>query len=690
MRRQLSALMVAVLMVSLLGYASYAMPTADSSATETAGKLLATTGGGAQLGVCPLERTDVNGEISGGVARVTVVQHFRNPFREPIDATYVFPLPRNAAVDRMVMRIGSRTVEGRIARREEARAIYDGARAAGQAASLLDQERPNVFMQSVANIPPGKAVDVTISYVEVLKYDDGAYRFVFPMVVGPRYVPGGVPDASRITPPSRGRSGHDLTLQLSVDAGMPIKGLRSELHEIDVHEQSPSRAIVRLKYGATIPNRDFILAYEVAGDEIGDAILTHRGDGGDGYFTLLLQPPSRVAPEEATPKELVFVVDTSGSMEGFPIEKAKETIDLALASLNPRDTFNLITFAGDTRILFDDPVPATAENVAEARRFLASRSGSGGTEMMKAIRAALGPSDAADHMRVVCFATDGYVGDDFAIIGEVQRHPDARVFSFGVGNSVNRFLLDEMAREGRGDVEYVTLESDGSAAARRLYERVRSPLLTDVSVDWGELNVEDVYPRRIPDVFSAKPVVICGRYTQPGKGTIRLRGLLSGRPFEREISVELPQREDGHDVLGKIWARERIDELMRRDYEGMQNGVPNAEVREAVTALGLEFGLMTQFTSFVAVEERVVTEGGVARRVEVPVEPPAGTGFGAEYGGPQAQTEDFTIWGMMQKMSWEVRIVRMLLVMMGLCVTAIVVRKLFLFRTTRKAPKTSG
>jgi Ca-activated chloride channel homolog len=433
---------------------------------------------GKSLGLCPLKHTDVQAEISGSLARVVVTQQFENPFKEPIEAVYVFPLPPDAAVDDMTMVVGDRTVRGRILRREEAQAVYDAARAGGKVASLLNQERPNIFTQSVANIMPGAQVRITISYVQTLKYEDGAYEFVFPMVVGPRYVPGNpggatasgfapntdqVPDGSRVTPrpvPEGMRAGHDISIEVAVDAGVPIVALKSRTHDVEVDRPAPSRAVVKLKDNAVIPNKDFILKYEVAGRDIADALLSHRADNG-GFFSFILQPPQRVTVADVTPKELVFVLDTSGSMSGFPIEKAKETMKLALDNLYPSDTFNLITFAGDTYILFPKPVPATPSNRKLAQDFLASRSGGGGTEMMAAIKAALDPSDAQDHVRIVCFMTDGYVGNDMEIIAEVQRHPQARVFALGIGSSVNRFLLDKMAEYGRGEVEYVGLQDDG-------------------------------------------------------------------------------------------------------------------------------------------------------------------------------------------------------------------------------------
>jgi Ca-activated chloride channel homolog len=626
---------------------------AQTGSQVTQGSLQVVDPKGKALGVAPLKHTSVKAEISGFLSRVTVIQEFENPFKDKIEAVYTFPLPQAAAVDDMTMRVGDRTVKGKIMRSEQAQAVYEAARNNGQVASLLDQERPNIFTQSVANIMPGEKVTVTISYVETLKYEDGSYEFSFPMVVGPRYIPGTptspgaggtapntdrVPDASRITPPvtPKGtRAGHDISLEVSLDAGVPVEDLRSKTHEIEVVKPNDRSARVRLKNMSEIPNKDFVLRYDVAGRKVEDAVLTHRAERG-GFFTLILQPPDRVTAEDVTPKEIVFVLDTSGSMQGFPIEKAKEAMKLALDGLYPQDTFNLITFAGDTHILFPQPVAATRENLRKAQAFLASRAGSGGTEMMKAIRAALEPSDKQGHIRIVCFMTDGYVGDDMSIISEVQKHPNARVFSFGIGSSVNRYLLDKMAEEGRGEVEYVGLNDDGSAAARRFHERVRSPLLTDISLDWAGLPVADVYPKRIPDLFSAKPLILSGRYTGAGSATIKLKGKMSGRDVVREIAVALPDAQPQHDVLATLWARTRIDDLMAQDLQGIQSGHARADVREPITQLGLEYRLMTQFTSFVAVEEMIVTDGGQPRRVEVPVEMPEGVSRRGVFGEDDA------------------------------------------------------
>src|SRR5438067_7208668 len=392
------------------------------------------------------------------------------------------------------------------------------------------------------------------------------------MVVGPRYVPGSatgaqstgfspdtdrVPDASRITPqpaPAGMRAGHDISIDLVVDAGVPIDALNSKTHEVTIERSDDRRARVLLKDQATLPSKDFVLRYDVAGAKMSDAVLTHS-TGTGGFFTLIVQPPEQVTAEDVTPKELVFVLDTSGSMSGFPIEKAKETMKLALDNLYPSDTFNLITFSGDEHILFPAPVPATKGNLAKAQAFLESRQGGGGTEMMKAIKASMDPSDAQGHVRIVCFMTDGYVGNDMEIIGEVQKHPNARVFAFGIGNSVNRLLLDNMAKYGRGEVEYVGLNVDGQAAERGFHAHVRNPLLTDITIDWNGLSVADVYPKTIPDLFGAKPVILTGRYTGKGRGVIRLKGKMSDREFVREIPVDFSNSQSQHDVLATLWAR---------------------------------------------------------------------------------------------------------------------------------------
>lgn len=618
------------------------------------------------LGTCPLEHTEVRVDISGFIARVTLTQRFSNPFEAPIEAVYTFPMSDRGAVDAMTMRIGDRTISGVIKERDEANRIYQEAKQAGQAAAKLDQERPNIFTQSVANILPGEAIEITISYVEYLKYEAGEYEFSFPMVVGPRYVPasGGppeeivrqpvlplpkgdpnrnVPDADRITPPvtpEGTRAGHDINLAVNLNAGVPIQGIESALHDVAIKQNGEHIAEVQLKNNKTIPNRDFILKYKVAGAKIGDAVLTHA-DADGGYFTLILQPPDRVAPESITSKEMIFVIDSSGSMRGFPIEKAKEAMAMAIKNMNPRDTFNLVSFAGGLGYCFDKTVPNSEENRIFALKYLENLTGSGGTEMMPAIRAALGNQNDPERLRVVCFMTDGYIGNDMAIIKAIQRNAGtARVFSFGIGNSVNRFLIEGMAREGRGDAEIVTLESDGAAAAKRFHERIHSPLLTDITLEFDGLDVEDIYPdpKALPDLFAARPLILKGRYTNAGQGSVTIRGNTANGKFERTIDVTLPETHEEDDVLAPLWARAKVAHIMNSNWLGVQQNRPRHDVKAAITKIGLQYNLVTQYTSFVAVEERVINEGGETKTVQVPVEMADGVSYEGVFGDGQSQT----------------------------------------------------
>jgi Ca-activated chloride channel family protein len=603
---------------------------------------------GKVTGFVPLKHTGIKTEISGFVARTEVTQEFENILPDAVEAIYVFPLPHESAVDGMTMTVGNREIRAVIKERDEARKIYEAARNTGHTAALLDQERPNIFTQSVTNIPPGGTVIIKLSVIELLKYEAGVYQFAFPLVVGPRYIPGAptgppdrgtmpntdqVPDASHISPPVAGvhtgdeHAGHDVSMEVSLAAGVPVGDVESPSHKIFADRTGADSYHVRLADENVLPDKDFILKYKVAGVGISDAVLAHSDKSG-GYFTLILQPPEKPAEEALVPRQLIFVLDTSGSMWGYPLEMAKKTIARALDNLRKDETFNLITFSGDTRILFSEPVPATAENVAKAKQVLAGAYGSGGTEMMKAIRTALGDDAGAgkpmeaDPVRVVCFMTDGYVGNDAEIIAEVKKHTDARVFSFGIGTAVNRFLLAKMAEEGHGDVEFVTAPGEAQAAADRFYERVHSPVLTNISIDWNGLPVTDVYPREVRDLFSAKPIIITGRFTGNPSGKITIKGYRGTGDFSRTIPVDFSSATEGNAALEKIWARHKVEDLMSQDWSGIQQG--NSTHKAEIIQVGLEHSLATQYTSFVAVEEQTVVQDGKPVRIEVPVDLPQG------------------------------------------------------------------
>ena len=655
MTRALPAL-IATLVLATLAFAQRQQPAAEKPLVP-GGELQILKPDGQISGSCPLKHTDVVANVAGFVGRTRVKQTFHNPLNEKIEAVYVFPLPSDAAVDEMVMTVGDRRIVGQVKPREEARQVYEQAKAAGHVASLLDQERPNIFTQSVANVEPGAQVVIEISYVETLKFEDGWYEFVFPTVVGPRYMPGTptgrqgegfapdttqVPDASKISPhvtPQGTRAGHDISLTVNIDAGMEIQQLECRSHPVVENKGGAGKMTVALKNQETIPNKDFILRYRTATDRVSDALLTHK-DARGGFFTLLLQPPQKVVRKDAVGRELIFVLDTSGSMQGFPITQAKFIMSRAIDQMGPQDRFNLITFSGDTNILWDAPRPNTPQNREEAQSFLASRQGRGGTEMMKAIDAALiktknAKPQAAEAIRIVCFMTDGYVGNDMGIIDAVKKNAGTtRVFSFGIGSSVNRYLLEGMAHAGRGDVEFVTLESKAQEAADRFYQRIDAPVLTDVAIDFGGLPVADVYPKLIPDLFSDKPVLVHGRLTgevKPG-AAVTLRGNTAAGAFERKVELKPAAADASHEALASLWARSKVSDLMMRDLAALQSGSFPDELKRQISAVGVEFRLMTQFTSFVAVEEMTITKGGIATKIAVPVEMPDGVSYEGIFG----------------------------------------------------------
>jgi len=645
----------------VVGYQSTRATRADidlKQTPSTPGELLIAGPEGKPAGACPLKGTDVDADISGFIARVTVTQEFQNPTNEKIEAVYTFPLPNDSAVDRMEMTVGTRVIVGEIHRREEARAIYEAAREAGQVASLLDQERPNIFTQSVANIMPGDKVKITISYTQILKYEAGVYEFTFPMVVGPRFIPGNatgregtgwapdtdtVPDASKITPPvtPKGtRAGHDISMQVKIEAGVPLQSVSSDLHEVTIEELSLSSAIVRLKNEREIPNKDFVLKYVVGSDQVQTGIITHARDEGNGFFTLIMQPPKSPTAAQITPKEMIFVIDTSGSQMGEPMAKSKEAMLHCIRNVNPGDTFNMISFSNDVKKLFERAQPFNKDTEAAALKYLEECDAGGGTYMLPAIKSALEPANDPNRLRIVVLFTDGYIGNDFELINEVRKNTaKSRVFTFGIGNSVNRFLIDKMAEAGRGTAEYVLLNSDGQRVAQKFYDRIRSPLLTDISIEWGGAPIveSDIYPKVLPDLFSSQPLVVKGRYSWrqniDRKGCkIVIRGKLGGKPWEQTLDLILPREQRENDSLASIWARAKVDELMDRDLMGAQTGKPEEGIKEAIIDTALEYGLMTQYTSFVAVEPTIVTVGGKPRRIAVPVEMPEGVSYEGVFG----------------------------------------------------------
>jgi Ca-activated chloride channel family protein len=632
------------------GAAGKPVTTAKRAPEVAPGDLAIVDGQGRPVGACPLKHTDVSMDVSGFVSRVTVKQQFQNPSKTPIEAVYTFPLPADAAVDDMQMTLGDRTISGRIKRKEEARKIYEAARSAGQTASLLDQERPNIFTQSVANVMPGQSVTITLSYSNLLKYDDGAYELTFPMVVGPRNTsqpsydgaPGNPPvqtDGDKISPPitPRGtRAGHDISLSVKLDAGLPLQEVKSQLHEVIVDRDGPNRARIRLRDENSIPNKDFILRYKVGGAQMQTGVLAHSEGNGSGYFTLILQPPAAPTKQDVAPKEMVFVIDQTGSQNGEPIKKAKETMKYCLENLNPGDTFQLIGFNTQVFPCFEGPVPLTEATMKQALAFLEPIQGNGGTDILKSVDYVLKIPADPKRLRMICYMTDGYVGNDMQVLDYIRKNRgQARMFVFGIGNSVNRFLIDGMAKEGRGASEIVDLKMPGEQAASRFYARVHKPILLDPQVEFGSLTVEDVFPKAIPDVFSSGPIILKGRYKGAPVGDVTVSGMLRGQPWSQKVHVTFPAMQKENTALPTLWAREKLEDLQSQDWLGAQSGNPDVKIKDQIVNLALDYRLMSQYTSFVAVEDRVVNVGGKQRRVDVPVEMPEGVSYEGIFGEAQ-------------------------------------------------------
>ena len=586
----------------------------------------------------PLKHTDVRAAIAGYVGTVDVTQQFENPFDRKIEAVYMFPLPEKAAVSEFVMTIGERRIRGILREKEEAEAIYREARAQGYQASLLTQHRPNIFEQKVANIEPGKRIDVNIRYFHSLAYRDGWYTFVLPTVIGPRYNPPRSKDPvqalprSEVQPVSSGagvrylrpreRSGHDIGIAVKLDAGVAIEAIESS-HRIHETRESPETAAISLADQATIPNRDFVLKFKVAGGRLKTNLLTYvDAKRGHGYFTMVLYPPEDLESAPRHPMEMVFVLDCSGSMNGQPIAQAKAAVLKALGLLKPGDTFQVIRFSNNASRFGPKPVPATTENVALAKRYVNQLQGGGGTRMIEGIRAALDFPHDPRRLRFVTFLTDGYIGNEVEILEAIHKSIGAsRIFSFGVGSSVNHYLLNRMAKVGRGAVAYLGQEDSGSEVMGYFFRRISRPALTDLEIDWGSMKVTDTYPKRLPDLFAGRAVVVTGKFRgEPGEPVVR------GRTGGKNIEHVVRRRgiEDTHVFIPNIWARLRIAEL--EDRQAWTHD-PHNELAGAIKQTALEYALMSDYTAFVAVDASRRTAGSHGTTVHQAVPVPEGVRY---------------------------------------------------------------
>jgi Ca-activated chloride channel family protein len=593
----------------------------------------------------PLRETRYETVVVGTVAETSVVQVFHNPLPERLEARYNFPLPNDAAVDDYWIRVDGKEIHGVMKRRDDARKTYDAARDAGLTAALLEQNRPNVFAQAVANIPPGGTVEVEMHLVQPLRREDGRYQLTLPTVIGPRYVAGApdhqgntaaVPDAAALRSPQLAKgvvSCAKVDIQVVIEAGMPVHDLRSQYHALQV-ERAAGITRLELADGPARPNRDFTLSWQLAGLEPRAQLMAQKTGDGEGYFSLTIEPPRGVSRDRARPRELVFVVDTSGSMSGVPLDTARAAVRRALDDLGAEDTFQVIRFAGVAEQLAPAPLANTTENRRSALDFLEATRGGGGTEMIAGVTAALARPADPQRLRMVLFLTDGFIGGESQIFAGIERQlGEARLFSLGVGSSVNRYLLDGMARIGRGSSVYVGPGEAPDRVVERFYGHIDRPVLTDIEIDWGDLPIADLSPAAIPDLFAGQPVVVFGRFTGAPQGEATLKGKLGGAPIEIPLKLDFSQGQ-AHSGLAAMWARHQVDDLL--GYPSARSSDPDTAAIAKITTLALKHRIMTAYTSFVAVEQRKEPQtDGTLRTVEVPLELPMAvenSAIGESYG----------------------------------------------------------
>ncbi len=579
---------------------------------------------GRALETLPLKSTHARVSIAGVMARVRVQQVYRNEGSQPIEAVYVFPGSTRAAVHGMRMRIGDRVVEAQIARREAARRRYRRARRQGRRASLLEQQRANVFTMRVANIMPGDTIKVELDYSELLVPEQGTYEFVYPTVVGPRF-PGGTDSkkdrwiANPYVKPG-GKIPYRFGLDLHLESPIGLKEVGSPSHAVKVRYPSGHAADVKLT-GTQGGNRDFVLRYRLAGGQIETGAMTYQA-GGEQFFLMMMEPPRRVRAREIPRREYIFVVDVSGSMHGFPLETSKALIRQLMGHLRPSDYFNVVLFAGGSHVLNRTSVPATELTIGRALQVIDRQRGGGGTHLMQALRTAyaIPKVDEAGVSRSVVVLTDGYVGVEAQTFRFIRKRLNqANCYAFGIGSSVNRALIEGIARAGLG-APFVALNRRSAAKqAERFRKYVQSPVLTGIELSYQGGRIYDVIPRRPPDLLAQRPLVVFGKYQGAGSA-IRVTGRTGQGAFERILRLGAPSRSAATQPLRALWARKWVESLT--DQLAM---LPRSrELQEAVASLGLGYNLLTRFTSFVAVDRVIANRTGQGTTVKQPLPLPKG------------------------------------------------------------------
>jgi Ca-activated chloride channel family protein len=591
---------------------------------KTLSPYLYVAGGNPETERLPLKATTADVQIAGVIAKVKVRQVFENSGAKPIEAIYVFPASTRAAVHGMRMKIGQRTVEAKIEKKQEARAQYEQAKQEGKRASLLEQERPNVFTMSVANIIPRDRIEVELDYSELLVPEDAVYEFVYPTVVGPRYGGGADPKADQwIENPylHEGESEpYKFDIKIHLETGIPLKELGSPSHKVDVAYESKASADVKLAQAGG-GNKDFILRYRLAGDQIESGLLLWQGEK-ENFFLMMMEPPARPTEAQIPAREFIFLLDVSGSMHGFPLETAKELMRNLLGQLRPTDSFNVATFSGAAQVLNPEgSLPATSANIAMATGAIARLTGGGGTELMGGLQMAYGiPKRNPNVSRSVVLVTDGYVAVEAQSFKFVREHlNEANLFSFGIGSSVNRGLIEGVARAGLGEPFIVLRPEKAKEQADRLKEYIEKPVLANISVQFKGFQAEEVAPAKLPDLLAKRPIVLFGKYKGEPAGSIEVAGDSGGGRIVRTLEVGAKALKPANAPIRWLWARTWVSILDDEMHLG-----PAKEIEEAITDLGLSYNLLTAFTSFVAVDSQVVNRGGQGEAVRQPLPMPEG------------------------------------------------------------------
>lgn len=601
--------------------------------------------------------SNVDISITGMVARVTLAQTFENTSDNWIEALYVFPLSEDAAVDSLKMRIGERIIEGEIKGKEEARAVYEEAKDAGQRTSLVEQERPNMFTTNVANIGPGETIIIEIAYLETLRYDTGAFSMRFPLAITPRYIPGEpliddadasyspsesgwapntdqVSDAERITPayrnPSQGKA-NPVSIHAEINAGFALDNLESRYHDVDI-KQNGTRYSLDLK-GDVPADRDFELIWSPKiGAEPGAAVFSENWQN-EPYALLMLMPPKLEQLSGPTPaREVTLIIDTSGSMEGTSIVQAKEAVQLALARLEPKDRFNVIEFNDEAASLFRVPREATAQNVRLAERFVNQLRADGGTEMKSALDLAFLSKPSEGYLGQIVFMTDGSVGNETELFKLIERKLGTnRLFTVGIGSAPNSYFMRKAAEFGRGTYTFISDLSETQEQMSELFVKLERPVLTNLSLDLPQGS--EVFPQIIPDLYVGEPVVVHVKLPT-ANGEAILIGTVKGESWTRSLSLDNAGTQNG---VSQLWARAKIEELS----EIIVRGGDWVQAEEDITALGLKHHLVTDYTSLVAVDKTPARPQEEALETEdVPQNLPEGQDFDAIFGETQVTPAD--------------------------------------------------